>query len=147
MKQIVITVRAMIIHNGQLLMCRHNEPNRDFYNLPGGKLLINEAITDGLVREIFEETGVQPQISHLMFINQFIDAHNHRVEFFFGISNGADYAQFNPAAASHAHEVSNFELGDPRDSHYHVQPRWLAEQWSDIVQNPDRFRATIITSS
>jgi bifunctional NMN adenylyltransferase/nudix hydrolase len=43
-----------------LLICRKGEPYRGYYALPGGFLEVDETISDGTLRELREETGIQP---------------------------------------------------------------------------------------
>jgi ADP-ribose pyrophosphatase YjhB (NUDIX family) len=144
--QIVITCRAIIIHEGKLLMCKHNEPDRSFYNLPGGKLELSESIDACMEREMFEETGIKPTVGKLLFINQLIVPSRHRIEFFFQINNHADYFSFDPSKASHSFEVSDFVFADPTDPAYDLKPRFLIERFDKLVEKGDDFITEIILS-
>ncbi|HUD11723.1 MAG TPA: NUDIX domain-containing protein [Candidatus Saccharimonadia bacterium] len=141
--QIVITCRAIIIHNGKLLMCKHNEPGRNYYNLPGGKLEPSESVEDCMKRELEEETNVTPVVGKLLFINQFINTTHHRVEFFFQIKNPKAYVSFDPAAASHQFEVASFVLADPTDAKYDLKPGFLREEFKELIAKNDDFETKL----
>ena len=52
------TVKAIILDNGKVLLNRcYDEPNGDYYSLPGGGQEQYETLYDALVRECLEETG------------------------------------------------------------------------------------------
>lgn len=143
--QIVTTVRALIPHEGKLLMCRL--PVHHFYCLPGGKLEPGETIEAGMERELIEETGIKPAVGKLLFINQYISDQTHRVEFFFHITNGADYAQFDPTAATHSHEIADFALADPADPKYDLRPDFLKSKFADIARLGEAYPLEIIHSA
>lgn len=106
-----------------------------------------ETIEQGIIRELTEETGIAPLLGKILFINQFIDTNNHRIEFFLHITNDADYVNFDPLAATHAHEVSEFHFGDPTDPIYDIRPSWLAQRFQDILERPGSLNAESITSA
>src|SRR5690349_3100199 len=77
----VITVRnsakAVIIHDGHVLLVRAMVDGDDCYLLPGGGQEPGEALNDAVVREVFEETGLAVRVERLLWINEFI-GRNHR---------------------------------------------------------------------
>ncbi len=62
---------AVIEHNGKRLLIQQsrNKPNSGQWRHPGGKFESNETITEGLIREIKEETGLDIEIIHKKAIN------------------------------------------------------------------------------
>jgi 8-oxo-dGTP pyrophosphatase MutT (NUDIX family) len=59
-----------VVHNdkGELLVVWekiHKESRPCYYKLPGGALVTGENITDGVIREVFEETGIQTEFKSL----------------------------------------------------------------------------------
>ena len=47
--------------NNSILMVKNKRGiNKGYYNLPGGKIELNETIEDGTIRECIEETGITP---------------------------------------------------------------------------------------
>lgn len=58
-----ITVDGIIIKDDEILLIkRKNEPFKDKWALPGGFVEYNETVEDAVIREIFEETGLQTNI-------------------------------------------------------------------------------------
>lgn len=61
-------VGAVIIHDNKLLMVK-NEASPYFYSV-GGRVKLNETAEQAVIREIFEETGIQMEIDRLGFIHE-----------------------------------------------------------------------------
>jgi mutator protein MutT len=55
----LVGVGAVVVDQGRVLLVRRGtEPLRGQWSLPGGLLELGEALTDGVVREVKEETGL-----------------------------------------------------------------------------------------
>lgn len=66
MPQPQIGVGAIVVHDGALLMVqRGHDPGAGLWSVPGGRLETGEFISDALVREVREETGVDIEIGNL----------------------------------------------------------------------------------
>lgn len=62
-----ITVDGIIIKDDKILLIkRKNEPFKDKWALPGGFVEYNETVEDAVIREIFEETGLQTNIDKII---------------------------------------------------------------------------------
>ena len=66
-------VDLLVEHHGKiLLMLRNNEPGKDLWFTPGGRIFKDEKLEDTVKRVLSEETGLQPtnitQISTLSHI-------------------------------------------------------------------------------
>ncbi len=56
-------VGAVILHEGRLLLIqRGQEPLKGEWSLPGGAVETGETLEEALVREVFEETGLNVQV-------------------------------------------------------------------------------------
>lgn len=116
-----ITVRGIIIdEQGRIFAQRLKAKDgaRDYYCTPGGGLDAGETLLEGLRREMIEETGVEPEIGQLLFMQQYFEDVKYNVEFvefFYHITNAADYKQINLASTTHG-EIEVHECGfiDPR---------------------------------
>jgi mutator protein MutT len=59
-KQPVVGVGAIIIQNGKILLeKRKSEPGRGKWSIPGGLVELGESISQTVVREVAEETGLE----------------------------------------------------------------------------------------
>ena len=102
-----ISVRGVALHEGKLLAVRlkpYNEVSLNMQQswcLPGGGLVDGESLTDGIKREMLEETGVYPVVGTLLYIQQFSYNQVDYLEFFFHITNGEDYQNIDLAKTSH----------------------------------------------
>ncbi|NVJ59980.1 MAG: NUDIX hydrolase [Gammaproteobacteria bacterium] len=60
MAPIHITVAAIIEHNNQFLMVEERDSNGNtVFNQPAGHVELNESLTDAVIREVQEETGLE----------------------------------------------------------------------------------------
>jgi ADP-ribose pyrophosphatase YjhB (NUDIX family) len=84
--------KAVIIQDGSLLAVRYTDHGGGYFALPGGGQHHGETLTDALIRECFEELGVQVRNLGLRFIREYIgkdgesswrDADVHQVEFIY----------------------------------------------------------------
>ncbi|MFA6006571.1 MAG: NUDIX domain-containing protein [Candidatus Paceibacterota bacterium] len=116
-KKIVIKVRAVILHDGQLLTVRH-AGNMDYVALPGGHLEYGEDLKQCVSREMIEELGVKPEIGRLLYISTFVEEEKGKqyVEAFFEIKNGIDYVGCEKLARSHAQELDEIVWVSPSDT-------------------------------
>ena len=124
-----VNVRGIIINDKGELFCQrltaHNSDGRNFWCTPGGGLDSMEKLTDGLRREMIEETGIEPQIGSLLFIQQFAESGensnhgpNEQLEFFFHITNWQDYKNIDLASTSHGvEEVAECGFVDPKTTY------------------------------
>jgi ADP-ribose pyrophosphatase len=68
-----VGVGGLIFREGNvLLQLRTKPPERDHWNIPGGKVEWGERIEDALLRELFEELGARFSIARLLCITDHI---------------------------------------------------------------------------
>lgn len=109
-----LCVRAVIIHEGKLLVVRHAH-DASFAALPGGKLEWKESLQECMVREIEEELGVTPVVGRLLYVNNWVNEEMQSLEFFFEITNGADYIDVANLKGTHSFELAEVLFTSPTD--------------------------------
>lgn len=65
-----VAQKAIIHRDGKVFLTR-DPRTPDIWELPGGRLNIDEVPKDGLARELFEELGVKCQIDEVIYLKQF----------------------------------------------------------------------------
>lgn len=65
-----VAQKAIIHHDGQVFLTR-DPRTPDTWELPGGRLNIDEDPKEGLIRELFEELGAKCQIGDVIYLKQF----------------------------------------------------------------------------
>jgi 8-oxo-dGTP pyrophosphatase MutT (NUDIX family) len=118
-----VAVRGIAYQDGKLLCVEHKDKDGNpagFYATPGGGLDAGESMTDGIVREFIEETGITPKVGRLLFIQQFswIGRSNspiEQLEFFFLIENPEAYENVDLSLTSHGEaELVSCTFIDPK---------------------------------
>lgn len=138
-----VCVRGIIYKNGKLFcqeLKNKDGSGKGFWCTPGGGVDPLEPLTDALVRELIEETGVRPQVGRLLFIQQFADSKNfsynedEQLEFFFHIKNPDDYETIDRSASHYEAEIADCDFVDPKTAH--VLPAFLGDiDIQDYIDN------------
>jgi mutator protein MutT len=85
----LVGVGAVIVDAGRVLLIRRGtEPLRGEWSLPGGLLEVGESLTDGVIREVREETGLTVEPVELIELLDRIHWEDKRVRYHYVI---ADY--------------------------------------------------------
>jgi 8-oxo-dGTP diphosphatase len=145
-----ISVRAIVLHEGKLLCVRlkpYNEVSNsmgDAWCLPGGGLDEGESVVDGVKREMLEETGIEPTIGNLLYVQQFSHGDKDYLEFFFHATNATDFLNIDLSKTTHGGaEIEKIDFVDPATTP--LLPKFLMTE--DLVaqatgDNPPKFFAT-----
>lgn len=138
-KKFVIRSRAIILHEGKLLVVKLAK-DTSFAALPGGHLEWGEDVKECLIREIVEELGVTPQIGRLLYVSTFIDSHaTQPMEFFFEVTNSAEYVGCEQRVRSHSHELAEI-LWASTDNDLGILPQQLADDFKNGMILSDEIR-------
>lgn len=80
-----IAVRAIIMHEGRLLLVNAWKGRTHLWCAPGGGAMAHASLPDNLIREVFEETGLQLTVGAPCLVNEFHDPKGdfHQVDIYF----------------------------------------------------------------
>lgn len=85
----IVAIGAVTVDAGRVLLVRRGrEPLKGQWSLPGGALEIGESLTDGLIREVREETGLTVEPVELIELLDRIHRDGDRIRYHYVI---ADY--------------------------------------------------------
>lgn len=85
----LVGVGAIIVHENRVLLVRRGtEPMRGRWSIPGGLIEVGEMLSEALVREVREETGLEVEPVELVELLDRIHRENGRVRYHYVI---ADY--------------------------------------------------------
>ena len=85
----LVGVGAVIVEEGRVLLIRRGaEPLKGHWSLPGGLLELGESLTDGVQREVREETGLSVEPLELIELIDRVHREGERVRYHYVI---ADY--------------------------------------------------------
>ena len=72
-KGVRVSVKAVIIQDGQLLSMQHHSEDGDYYLLPGGGQRNGENLVETIQRECLEEAGINISVGEVVFIRDYIE--------------------------------------------------------------------------
>jgi ADP-ribose pyrophosphatase YjhB (NUDIX family) len=85
---------AVILDRDERRVLVHRAVIDDFWALPGGRLEMGEASSDGIVREMREELGVEVEVERLLWVAEeffeFLDLAWHGIAFYYLVRLPAD---------------------------------------------------------
>ncbi len=139
-KKFVVRSRAVIMHNGELLLVKHPHNTR-FAALPGGHLEWGEDPRECLRREIIEELGIEPVLGRLLYINTFMDGeYKQPFEFFIEVTNGKDFKNAVQLSGVDAHEIAEILWVTP-DTEERILPLAFADDFKEgkLMRDEARF--------
>lgn len=79
----IVGVAAVVLHDSDILLIRRGrEPLLGAWSLPGGALELGETTAEGIVREVFEETGVRVQpVEIIATVDRIVRDEQQRIRF------------------------------------------------------------------
>ncbi|MDF2587614.1 MAG: hydrolase [Anaerocolumna sp.] len=64
-----VNARGIVIHNNKILLNQFGDGN--YYNIPGGGIESGETVKQAVVREIYEETGLNVTVGDLIYVLEY----------------------------------------------------------------------------
>ena len=71
-----ISVKAIVLVDGRILLAKHRDSAGVWYSLPGGGQAYGETVEEAVTRECLEETGLQVRLGPLLLVRDYL-ADNH----------------------------------------------------------------------
>jgi 8-oxo-dGTP diphosphatase len=105
-----VKVRAVILHDGKLVVSRERRQGVEHVLLPGGRVQTGESIHQALVREIAEETGLDVIPKRLLYVAEVVGSYG-------------------------VHDVNLVWLAEPRDAELAIPPDALVALDSPDAQS------------
>ncbi|MFC0262811.1 NUDIX domain-containing protein [Fontibacter flavus] len=79
-------VNGILIRDNHILMIKHKmSEDRFFWNVPGGGMKFGSSVSENLIREFKEETGLEIQINDFVCAHEFLEPPLHAIELFFTV--------------------------------------------------------------
>ncbi len=108
----------------------------DWRCLPGGTVEEGEVLNEALTREMYEETGVNPEVGKLLYVHQFMFKGSDQLEFFFHIANPTDFLGINLENTTHGtEEIESIDFVDPKTTV--ILPKFLSEETFESQLEPN----------
>src|SRR5579875_2625816 len=63
----LMRAQVVLLRGDRILLARHERPGHTYWVLPGGAVEEGETPEEAAVREVREETGLEVQLTHLLF--------------------------------------------------------------------------------
>lgn len=126
-----IRAAAIIINGDKILLVKHVHPEegREWWVPPGGGVeVIDDSIFDCAKRETFEETNLKVELTRLVYIREFPDKENQKLNI-----------ELFALADNFEGEISMKNIaGKGQDEHYIKDVAWLSKsEMQDIVVYPE----------
>ncbi len=139
-----IAVRAIIVHKGKLLAVQLKPYGENVVSgiwcTVGGGVDEYEGLIPSLKREVIEETGIEPVVGNLLFVQQFRDERREHLEFFFHVTNAGDFLSIDLSNTTHGvHEIDTIDFIDTSKTPT-LLPKFLqTETFENIHSQPTKF--------
>jgi 8-oxo-dGTP diphosphatase len=133
-----LAVGCIVIRDGQVLLIqRGKRPSYGRWSIPGGAVEIGETLRDAIVREVFEETGIEIEVGPLVeVVERIVREDDSKIRFHYVIVDfGALYLSGSPRAGDDSIGASWARLDE-------LGAYNLAPQTVEVIQKAVRMLAT-----
>ncbi len=78
MQSIRIRAAGILIHDGKILLVRHEKNDKSYWLIPGGGVDFGESVEQAVVREYQEEVGLPIKVGPMVLVHDSIPPNKHR---------------------------------------------------------------------
>lgn len=141
-----VRINGLLVRDRSLLLVKMRAPTSDepFWIPPGGGLEFGESMSDALVREMKEETGLNIKVKGLRYTSEFINPPWHAVEFYFDckFENGEVALGKDPELKSKEQYLRDIRFIAFKDfPNYNIVPYYLKNNFvKDYLSGNDKPR-------
>jgi len=129
---------GILIRDDRLLLVASSYPShaQPLWNLPGGRQLPGELLTETVVREFFEETQLRVGAGQLAYVSESYDGDTHIVNVTFTVSS-FDCAPYGRSAQD---DTQGRSVRDDTREHDHV----VAVEWVPLADVGARIEVAVV---
>ncbi len=137
-RQTRISAAGIIIHDGKILLVRYSDrPGESYLVGPGGGLKDeNEKVTDALIREVMEETGLEVAPEKLLFVEDLLSRNYRMLKIWFLCRVVRGEARMTPGAIAEGITGVGWYSRNDLAHETVYPPPLLAEDWESFAK-PD----------
>ncbi len=140
MQQYRIAAGGIILKDNKILLVRYENINGNTVFVgPGGAANINESLEDALIREVFEETGVNVKVEKLLYVEDLLSSKHRLLKLWF-LCNfiGGNITKTQDAINEGITEVNWYSQEELKNKI--VYPNLLLiTDWQDFLKNDQKI--------